>query len=194
MKLEVRNWCIAAIDPGMRPTVCIFWDRGAQVRFFEGLDTSESIAQGGKDGRVSAAPNKLMDILQHHKPHMVAVERVWVRPNQGAVSQAKLIYSAGICVAVARTCGAPSMIETYPQNWQRYHGIYATADKKFHIRRATQVEPTVALHLGRVKDHDRADAFLIGKYAEAILDRTYEHGVRNNGRPIDWVPTFRAVR
>lgn len=193
MKYPPRNWCVLAIDPGKAPTICAYWDRGESVKWYDSEHTSgwRKDQPGPKNGDPAIDPNKVKHIIEYHNPHLIVVEKVWVRPGQGVASQAKLVYCYAYCEGLAKGLGK-SLLSIFPQTWMKSHGLI-TRDKGFHRQFAALHGPQWAWAFTRKKDHDRADAYLMAVTGLKFMDRMYDLAVRK-GAPLDYVPQFDLIR
>ena len=196
--LPLREWTIAAVDPGVQPTIAILLNRGEELTFYEGDLTSVSITGTTKTPRVEKGqylpcPRKISAILDIYRPDLVVLENVWVRPGQGIVSQAKLVMSLGMVLGISVGLGL-NVLRATPQTWMAYHGLLKTT-KNFHVEAARSLCPAHLQHLFlRAKDHNRADAYLMGLFGLAYLDAAFETAIKKHGAPYDIVPPIYAIR
>lgn len=196
--LPPREWTIVAVDPGVQPTIAVLSNRGEELAFYEGTQTSVVIV--GKGSRPSVArgkdlpcPHKISTILDMYRPELVVLEDVWVRPGQGVSSQAKLVLSLGIVLGAAVGQGL-NVLRVRPQTWLAYHGLLK-ASKDFHREAAISMASAHQQALfARAKDHNRADAYLMGLFGLAYMDAALETAVHKHGAPYDIVPPIYAIR
>ena len=91
----------------------------------------------------------------------VVCEAVHTMPKQGIVSSGKLMHTLGIIEGITIALGI-ELMKVDPEKWKRLTGT--PADKNLARARATQAFPEWTSHFNRVKDHNRAEACLIGLY------------------------------
>lgn len=198
-KAPTRNWRILAMDPGTSPAICALWDRGESVRFYDPEHTDAYGDSSGMHGatkqhkrnRRTLSLEKVRKIIEYHDPHLVVIEKVWVRPKQGIVSSARLVFCAGVCEGLAYGLGR-NIMRVFPQTWMKFHGLLTT-NKAYHRWYAAQLAPQHAAYFTRVTDHNRADAMLMALCGLAFIDKAYEQAVRK-GAPLDFVPKIDVVR
>jgi crossover junction endodeoxyribonuclease RuvC len=87
-------------------------------------------------------------------------------PRQGIVSTWRFAYSAGSLYGVLAALQVPISFVA-PKEWQRFHRI--GPEPGAAIQRALQLYPAAAPMLARKRDHNRADALLIGCYGVHAL-------------------------
>lgn len=150
------------IDPGLSGAVAIFCD-GQFAEVFD-LPTMQS---GGKQAFVQNAINagELARMLAERTKGadvMVYVETVSAMPKQGVASMFSMGHTLGSITAVLAALGLPYLM-VRPQEWKKAAGLLKTEKdqaRTYAIRRF----PAAAEYLARKKDHNRADAILIGSY------------------------------
>jgi hypothetical protein len=147
---------IVGIDPGKT---------GALALFVEGFPTSVMdmpLGVHGVDGAVVFRQLKLWDADE------VYIERTHAMPRNGS----KAAYSQGDSNGALRTAvhiaGIP-LIWVPPLDWQRSAGLGISGltdiERKRRSRmRAIELCPGMADWLNRAKDHNRAEALLIGRF------------------------------
>jgi crossover junction endodeoxyribonuclease RuvC len=96
----------------------------------------------------------------------VFVERAAARPGQGVTSMFRFGEAAGALYGLVVGLGFPVTFAT-PQQWQKHHGIGASADAA--RQRAVQLYPHLAPMLARKRDQHRADALLLACYGRHAL-------------------------
>lgn len=183
------------IDPGLSPNICVIWDNGQSARWYDKEHTAGNYAtvrpkETCKHRNQPSGP-KIARIMEHHNPDLVVIEKVWVRPGQGVVSNAKLVFAMGLCDGIAQGQGR-NILRLYPTTWLKHHGIL-THDKGYHRSYVAQLAPQFAAYVTRSRDHDRADSYLIALSGLAMLDRAYTRAVAR-GAPIDHTPPIDLVR
>lgn len=197
---RLRSWSIIVVDPGTAPSVVAWADRGDTVRFYDrehvggyGIGAEDQKVSGKQDKRPVTEPDveKFRAILEYHAPHLVVVEAVWVRPNQGIVSQAKMLRCRFMIEGAVLGLGL-NLLRLAPQTWQKWHGIL-TSDKTAHRVLATSRYPKWGWAFGRMKDHDRADAMLMAEVGQDFMDKMHTRAVAR-GAPWQVTPTVRTWR
>lgn len=192
---KLRNWCVVAVDPGISPTMCAWWDRGESAKFYDKEHTAGDYRRERPKEKVKnrqqPSAQAIRAILEFHQPHLVVIEKIWVRPKQGVVSSARLVYSMALVDGIATGMGL-NILRVFPTTWMKFHNLI-THDKAHHRYFAGNQAPQWGWAFTRVKDHDRADAMLMAMMGEAYLDRAYERAV-SKGAPDDFIPPVDAVR
>lgn len=89
---------------------------------------------------------------------MVIKEKMSTRPNQNS---SKIMKVDGILIGVIAGLGI-ELVEIDPNKWKL--GLGLSADKKKSIEMAIRLFPSWKHMFARVKDHDRAEAVLLGLY------------------------------
>lgn len=155
---------ILGIDPGLTGALCVFRD-GA----FHALYDIPTMA----NGKGSAKIKRRVDALtlatmvrqiraRDSEDFMLAVvEQVAAMPGQGVAS----MFSLGETVGAIRGVLATLTIATEyvsPVTWKK--AMKLGKDKDAARSYAIQRYPEVAPYLGRVKDHNRAEAVLLAAY------------------------------
>lgn len=91
----------------------------------------------------------------------ICIESVAARPGQGVSGMFSLGRSLGAVEAVCEALGHNPAYVT-PQAWKRRLGLLGT-DKRASLNRARELFPDAPL--GRLRDHNRAEALLIAHFA-----------------------------
>lgn len=148
------------IDPGLSGAVAIL-DPAGGVALLEDLPT---LASGTGKARVSRRldPAALVRLLEpfHNRIRLAALEAVAARPGQGTASIFSLGDSFGTIRAVL-ACTGLSVALVSPVEWKRHYRL--DCDKERARARAIELFPMA--DLGRKKDHNRAEALLLARYA-----------------------------
>lgn len=148
--------CVIAVDPGLSGAV-LKLGRGV----FDLQRDFKSPAQIALAVQALATSGPV--------PDLVAVEAVHAFPGQGVVSvwsfsEATAYAKAALCLCAPKARG----LEPSPQAWQQW------AREVFQVGRSQEFDsrtlarslfPSFALSFKRVKDHNSADACLIGAWA-----------------------------
>jgi hypothetical protein len=175
---------IVAFDPGVTGAVAFIGPAGASVHDLPTLalpaaeHASHAYVQRRIDGRALAAL-----ICRNAVPgaEMRAFcERVQVLPPKStktstAQSGGSLMRTLGAIEAVCDVLCMPAEL-ILPQTWQAWYGLVgkdvelrARGELPAAVRRARELFPALAGELEHVKDHNRAEALLIGHYARRKL-------------------------
>jgi crossover junction endodeoxyribonuclease RuvC len=149
---------VIGIDPGMEGALAVLDGRRAN-------GTSEIIALydlptigEGKQRRVDAV--SLANLIRAHTPVAFAVvEQVASRPGQGVSSTFKFGMSYGVIVGIIGTLEIP-IRHASPSKWKKALGLNGEAEAS--RARAIETWPAHADLFARKKDHNRAEAALIG--------------------------------
>jgi hypothetical protein len=151
--------CILAVDPGLT---------GALAFYFPGENaiSAEDMPVVGKD--VDAAT--LVARIAQMKPDVAIVELVASRPGQGVASVFKFGCGFGMVRGVVAASGVPLHLVS-PSKWKRHFGL--SSDKEQSRARALQFWPARAELFSRKRDHGRAEAALLARYA---AERVYNGG------------------
>lgn len=150
--MTASNLCIGAIDPGCS---------GAYANYFTGFPhtiASEDMPTVGCD--VDAAT--LADRIATMRPDMMIIERVGAMPKQGVSSTFKFGKAYGVAIGVVAALKIPVHFVT-PGTWKKHFNL--SADKEEARARALQLWPARAELFGRKRDHNRAEAALLARFA-----------------------------
>ena len=146
---------VIGIDPGAS---------GALAFYFP--DTPERISVYDMplvDGEINCG--HLAYQIKSYKPDFAIIELVGARPGQGVSSMFKFGVAFGMARATVSTLMIPHRFVT-PAKWKKHFNLPADKEKAREL--ATQLWPS-AMSFARKKDHGRAEAALLCKYAaEAI--------------------------
>jgi hypothetical protein len=146
--------CIAAFDPGLNGGGAIL-GRGALLACFDLPTIGE-----GAQRRIDAA--NLADLLREHGPYAAAfVEQAGARPGQGVSSMFRFGQAYGTILGVIGALAIP-VRHVSPAKWKGALGL--NSDAETSRARAIETWPTEAHLFGRKKDHNRAEAALLGLY------------------------------
>lgn len=154
---------ILGIDPGLTGACAVFTDKGEFVEVFD----IPVMQTGGKQSFVKNVVNAsgLHDQLAGMgcmSGLAAYVETTSSMPGQGVSSMFSMGYTAGTITAVLACLGIPyTMVR--PQEWKKAAGLIKS-EKGQSRALAIQRFPAAAKALGRVKDHNRAEAILIAAY------------------------------
>lgn len=147
---------IVGIDPGLSGALAAL---DAQGRVLEVADMP--VLTTG-NGRSVLDVVQLRALLLRLLPFRgVWVEQVSAMPTDSRVSAFSFGRSVGALEACCVLCALP-LHRVSPQAWKRAAGLPAGAPKAASVETAQRLVPSSAPYLTRVRDHNRADAVLIG--------------------------------
>jgi hypothetical protein len=165
------------VDPGNEGALAVLPDGPVPRITFH--DTPLLIVKSGnKNRKVMNAPAvKLMldAIIQEHGPDLYAViEKVAAMPStddrkasMGATSAFNFGKGVGIWLGMLAMAGIPYE-EVHPATWKSVLLRDMGKEKSASIMKATQLYPSTARDLTRVKDHGRADALMLAEYGRRV--------------------------
>jgi hypothetical protein len=110
------------------------------------------------------------------RPDALAIEDNRASGTNGSKANYSMGLSMGVCIGVAGALGIP-LIRLRPQEWKATVGIGTvkgtdTVRKEASRLRAIELWPHLAVTtLARKKDHNRADALLIGEAARRRMSQ-----------------------
>jgi len=170
-----RKPLIAAIDPGLTGAIAFmtYDDEGTPI-LVDVRDMPTAQAKVGKTLKSHIQTANLVDLLRdpplpfYEAPEMVVIERVSAMPGQGVTSMFRFGHTAGLIEGVATGLGLPVHF-IRPQAWQKIARVQPGEDAG--RLRVCQLFPKHSSFFARKKDHNRADAALIG-YAFVLALRT----------------------
>jgi hypothetical protein len=143
--------CILAVDPGLS---------GALAFYFPAQDAISAedmpVAAGDVDASTLAAR------ISQMKPNLAIVELVASRPGQGVASVFKFGCGFGMVRGVIAASGVPLHMVT-PAKWKRHFAL--DSDKEKSRALALRFWPTRSDLFGLKKNHGRAEAALLARYA-----------------------------
>ena len=144
---------ILSIDPGLSGAWAVI-DTETGIR-----DCNDLPVAGLKADRRVTAP-LLRNIVVNFKPDMAVVEQASAMPKQGVSSMFRYGQAYGCILGVIGACDVP-MTLVRPNLWKKHFNL-AGGDKEAARNRAIALAPECASALARKKDHQRAEALLIG--------------------------------
>lgn len=155
------NWTLG-IDPGLTGAVAAVSPTGV-AELLEDLPTLER-GRGRVRRELDAAA--LSRLLYPHAGgiRLAVVEQVSSRPGQGVASVFSLGHSLGTVQAVLASLSIPVVMAT-PTRWKRAVGV--PADKERCRAFAARLHPDQPLE--RKRDHNRAEALLLARYARTLI-------------------------
>jgi crossover junction endodeoxyribonuclease RuvC len=146
---------ILAVDPGVSGAVAIYYPAVGRISVH---DTPTV------DGDVDAVT--LADIISSYGPNFAIIERVHSLPKQGVASTFRFGRAFGSVLGVIAALKIPHRLVT-PTKWKAHFSL--SADKEQARSLALQIFPHSASHLARKRDHNRAEACLLAKYAADVF-------------------------
>jgi crossover junction endodeoxyribonuclease RuvC len=157
--------CILGIDPGLSGAMSFYFpDAPAHI-------TAEDLPLAG--GEIDAAT--FAQRIRQMAPTMAIIEQVNAMPKQGVSSTFKFGQAYGTARGIVTGLGIPLHLVT-PATWKKHFRL--DADKEKSRALALRLWPT-APHFGRKKDHGRAEAALLARYAAETL-------ITNFSTSTDW--------
>ena len=148
-----------AIDPGLTGAIAAIDDQ-AQLILCEDLP----VIRDGKLAWIDSneLTSLFLQILQG-RPSRVLVERSQAMPGQGVSSSFCIGVVMGSILAACQRIAAPLEL-VMPQTWKRAMGLDSSKGKS--LDKARLLFPTA--ELSRKKDHNRAEALLLGEYSRRL--------------------------
>lgn len=153
---------IIGIDPGKSGAIALVMsDKDAEV-----YDTpTEKLKLGGQEYKISDMLGLLLD-LKDKGAREAYIEDVHTFRGDGVVGAFSFGRGVGIWHGLLCACKIP-FHRVLPQKWQKHFGLTDTngVDRKTMSRQvASAMYPSLSPLFTRVKDHDRAESLLIGRY------------------------------
>ena len=153
---------VIGIDPGITGAISFISDDSAHVfdlpLMAKGKGQSKVKNQINASGLYALIEDNLHDGFGIVKAKAY-LERTSAMPGQGVASMFSMGDTYGCIRGVLAVMGIPT--ETIaPQKWKRFYGL--GNDKE--VARAKAIELYPQIDLSRKKDHNRAEALLIGRY------------------------------
>lgn len=145
------------IDPGISGAWALLEGNGAYI-----ATGDLPIIRDGKLGWVDAeALVHDLSWISAGKPMFATVERVHAMPGNGSQAAFSQGATLGSLLAALQTLRCSIALVT-PQSWKKAMGL--SSDKNASLDKARLMYP--AASLDRKKDHNRAEALLIARYAQ----------------------------
>jgi crossover junction endodeoxyribonuclease RuvC len=157
-----------SIDPGLSGAICIFVGNELVE-----LHDMPIIENGGGFVKRRVDAEMLAELLWPHCDAEAAIEWVTAMPGNGGASMFSFGATLGACMGVLGAIGIPVSRYT-PQEWHKILELpkpdktltkeqAKRAGKTYNRELAATLQPAHANLFKRIKDHDRADALLIGQ-------------------------------
>jgi crossover junction endodeoxyribonuclease RuvC len=147
---------VIAIDPGLTGAAAVLDTQGAIIDCFDLPTIGE-----GPQRRIDAA--NFSDLISKHQPYAFAiVEQVGARKGQGVSSTFRFGKAYGTILGVFGARSIP-VRNVSPAKWKKALGL--NSDGEVSRARAIETWPAHAKLFARKRDHNRAEAALLGLYA-----------------------------
>lgn len=151
--------CILGIDPGISGAIAFYFPDAPDRVLAEDVPTVHD--------QIAAAT--LFDRIKQMNPDVAVIELVSAMPGQGVSSTFKFGRSFGTVIGVVQAAGIALHFVT-PAKWKHHFNL--NADKECARELALRMFAKTPEHFARKKDHGRAEAALIARYAaETILTK-----------------------
>jgi crossover junction endodeoxyribonuclease RuvC len=146
-------------DPGLTGAIALLNENGS-LHSVEDLPVMARSKSGRVKNEIDAAA--LARFIRPRAPDikLAVVEQVGSMPGQGVASVFSMGHTAGCITGVLQALDIPLRLVP-PAVWKRAAGI--SADKNLARSEAIRLYPSAPLD--RVKDHNRAEALLLARYA-----------------------------
>ena len=109
----------------------------------------------------------IIALLRASKPSGAIVEAVGCRPTDGRNRVLTMGKGVGAIVDALEVCDVPVVAEPVPSKWKADMGL--SSDKEASRAMALALFPAHAAMFKRKKDHDRAEACLLGVWHVRML-------------------------
>jgi crossover junction endodeoxyribonuclease RuvC len=150
-----RERCVLSVDPGIDAGVAIMTERLDILACFDAPTIGE-----GTQRRIDAA--NLADAIREYSPYSFAiVEQVGAMPGNGVSSMFRFGQAYGTVLGIIATLAIP-VRHVSPAKWKKALGL--NSDGEASRARAIETWPTRAELFARKRDHNRAEAALLGLY------------------------------
>lgn len=147
--------CILGIDPGSSGAIALYWPSAPHMIIAEDVPTV--------DGTID--PAALARRLEEARPAVAMIELVGAMPKQGVSSTFKFGVAFGMVRGVIGASYIPMHMVT-PAKWKKHFRL--SSDKEEARALATRLWPSASC-FSRKKDHGRAEAALIARYAAETM-------------------------
>jgi hypothetical protein len=149
---------IISIDPGLTGALARLEVTNGDTTLVDVID----MPVAGSGAKQSVDAILLQEFLLRHAPRCAYLERAQAMPKQGASSGFKYGRVVGAIEATLAICAVP-MIIVEPGKWKRHFHL-AGGDKEGARLLTLRLYPGQHHYFARRKDHNRAEAVLIGLY------------------------------
>lgn len=184
------------------PLIAVTWNRGERFEFpserelVDWREISSPTRDAKRAKRMLSAP-QLVPVVEHYRPHILAIERIVLDCTRTLKVQARQLISHGIYTGVAASLRVPAVLEVLPLTVEKYFAIVGRGRRRVLNACGFDFPEFIGEDLTRqwtIVDEERAFTLLLAKYAMDFMDRAYEKGVRVAHRPRDHIPRFWAMR
>lgn len=158
---------VAGIDPGKGGAIAALREDAAVLL----LEDAPLLRVGTKQEYDLGRMADLLRYVQALDPAaVIAVERVWVRPGEGAVGA--MTFGEGSGIWLGATSALNLRLERVtPMRWRRAVMDGLPKGKGSSMQRARELFPDQAEKLAKKKDDGRAEALLIAEFARRTFNR-----------------------
>ncbi|RWD62553.1 MAG: hypothetical protein EOS36_14925 [Mesorhizobium sp.] len=147
--------CIFGVDPGLSGAIAFYFPAAAdRIAAYDMPIVAKSIDAAALARRI-----------EQMRPDLAIVENVAARPGQGVSSMFRFGVAHGSVLGVLAALAVPTHLVS-PGSWKRHFKL--DADKEKARALAIRLWPA-SDHFSRKKDHGRAEAALIARYAAEVL-------------------------
>jgi crossover junction endodeoxyribonuclease RuvC len=152
------SYVFLGIDPGFTGACATLEIADSGTSLVEVIDVPIT----GSGAKQSVDVILLQEWIQRHGPRHAFLERAQAMPRQGSSSGFKYGRCTGALEATLLLCAVPLVI-VEPSRWKRHFHLHGT-DKEGARQLAIRMFPREHRFFARRKDHNRAEAVLIGVY------------------------------
>ena len=152
--------CLMAIDPGLTGAIAFYFPLAPdRVSVFD-------MPVVGSEVETASLARRITQLT----PAMAVVEMVGPMPKDGAVQAFRFGAAYSAAKTVVAMSGVPMHLVT-PAMWKRHFRIQGGPEGKEQARAmALRLFPASAEHFARKKDHNRAEAALLAKFASEVIN------------------------
>lgn len=159
---------ILAIDPGFTGALAFY---NVATKGLEVLDMPVvTVKTTTRKTRSEINVGVLAHMIRDRAPAVAVVEQVAARPGQGVVSMFRFGQTHGIILGVLGALNVP-VNRVLPNTWRR--AMRVPQGKEAGLLRASEVFPHLSPVFSRKKDTGRADAALMAKFFEHLVDSPF---------------------
>ena len=157
---------VLSIDGGVTGAGAIAW-RDGTIEIFDLPIIKTDNFPGVAPYAFDAIVKSVIDRAGGSANVVAYVERSILLPVNGKQTIRATYDCRGVIRAVLALNNV-SLIYVPPQTWKKFHGIPPKSDKEHSRGLALQLRPDLAGLLARKKDHNRAEAILLGLYGKEV--------------------------
>jgi crossover junction endodeoxyribonuclease RuvC len=159
---------ILAVDPGFTGALAFY---NVATKYLEIIDMPVvSVTTTTRKSRSEINVGVLAHMIRDRAPTVAVVEQVAARPGQGVVSMFRFGQTHGIILGVLGALNVP-VNHVLPNTWRK--ALRVPQGKEGGLLRASEVFPHHSAVFSRKKDTGRADAALMAKFFEPLLDSPF---------------------